>query len=354
MNKKKVLIIGPSPTNSKGGMATVIQEMLESKVLNNNFNLKIHESYRDGNVFYRLLFSIYAFIKFLFLYNEYDIFHIHMASYGSTFRKGLYINFLSKKNKKIILHIHGAEYLVFYNKLSESKKQKVKNIWNKSHTIIVLSKKWKKEFQNIFKNLNILEVNNGINIDKLSSGISDVCINKYKFLLLGRLGKRKGAYDIIKATEHIYSKYPSLKIFMAGDGEVEKVKQVIEEKKLSNSIEVVGWTNFNKKLQLLKEVSTILLPSYNEGLPMTILEGMATGKIIISSNVGAIPEVIENGKNGILILPGDIENLARAMEKVMKNESNFLESCSQNNINKAKEKYSTEVMHNKILEIYNS
>ena len=62
MNKKKVLIIGPSPTNSKGGMATVIQEMLESKVLNNNFNLKIHESYRDGNVFYRLLFSIYALI----------------------------------------------------------------------------------------------------------------------------------------------------------------------------------------------------------------------------------------------------------------------------------------------------
>lgn len=354
MNKKKVLIIGPSPTNSKGGMATVIQEMLESKVLNNNFNLKIHESYRDGNVFYRLLFSIYAFIKFLFLYNEYDIFHIHMASYGSTFRKGLYINFLSKKNKKIILHIHGAEYLVFYNKLSKSKKQKVKNIWNKSHTIIVLSKKWKKEFQNIFKNLNILEVNNGINIDKLSSGISDVCINKYKFLLLGRLGKRKGAYDIIKATEHIYSKYPSLKIFMAGDGEVEKVKQVIEEKKLSNSVEIVGWTNFNKKLQLLKEVSTILLPSYNEGLPMTILEGMATGKMIIASSVGAIPEVIENGKNGILILPGDIENLAKAMEKVMKNENNFLESCSQNNINKAKEKYSTEVMHNKILEIYNS
>lgn len=73
---KKVLIIGPSPFKSKGGMATVIQEMLESEVLNNEFDLEMHESYRDGNIFYRLLFSIYSFIN-LYLYIKNMIFFIY-------------------------------------------------------------------------------------------------------------------------------------------------------------------------------------------------------------------------------------------------------------------------------------
>lgn len=227
---KKVLIIGPSPFKSKGGMATVIQEMLESEVLNNEFDLEMHESYRDGNIFYRLLFSIYSFIKFVFIYKKYDIFHIHMASYGSTFRKGLYINFLKEKNKKIILHIHGAEYLIFYNKLSEKKKLKVKKIWEIADKIIVLSEQWKKDFFKIFKLENIIVINNGINIKKLKLAISRTEEKQNNFLLLGRLGKRKGAYDLIKAIEILKEEFLQVKLYMAGDGEIEEIKKIVKDK----------------------------------------------------------------------------------------------------------------------------
>ena len=112
----KVLIVGPSPTRSKGGMATVIEEIEKDKMLNSQFKIDIFESYIDGNKLKVLLYSIFAFLKFYFTKKNYDIYHVHAASYGSTFRKGFYVRAIKKWGKKVILHIHGAEYMVFYEK----------------------------------------------------------------------------------------------------------------------------------------------------------------------------------------------------------------------------------------------
>lgn len=87
----KVLVIGPSPTKSKGGMATVIEEIQSDPKLNEQFDIDIYESYIDGNKLKVLLFSAFSFIRFYFTKRNYDIYHIHAASYGSTFRKGLYV-----------------------------------------------------------------------------------------------------------------------------------------------------------------------------------------------------------------------------------------------------------------------
>ena len=98
---------------------------------------------------------------------------------------------------------------------------------------------------------------------------------------------------------------------MAGDGDIDRCKQIVEEKNLKSNILIVGWADFDKKLELLKRSSVLVLPSYNEGLPMAILEGMACGKAIISTTVGAIPEVVKE-ENGILIEPGDIKKLSES------------------------------------------
>ena len=124
----KVLVIGPSPTKSKGGMATVIEEIAKDQKLNKQFDIDIYESYIDGNKLKVLLFSAISFIRFYFTKRNYDIYHIHAASYGSTFRKGLYVKTAKRWGKKVILHIHGAEYMKFFEGLSDRKKQKVNDI----------------------------------------------------------------------------------------------------------------------------------------------------------------------------------------------------------------------------------
>lgn len=350
---KRILEIGPGPKNSKGGIATVISNIVGDTILLSQFELEVHESYCDGNPLKRILFSIKMFIKFLTLYKKYDIFHIHMASYGSTFRKGCYVRFLKKRNKKVVLHVHGGEYLLFYNNLSINKKNIVNQIWRMADVVIVLSDKWKEIFEPIFKEANIEVVRNGIEINKFNVAVNDISKYKMNFLFLAKICKGKGVYDLIESIQEVCLKFPQIKLFIAGNGEVDEVKKLIEDLNLDNNIEVLGWIDDTEKIELLKMVGTVILPSYNEGLPMTILEGMAAGKVILSTTVGAIPEVINQNKNGILIEPGNVGDLVKSIETILIDDE-FNNICALNNLNKAKDDFDIRIMHQKIAKIYNS
>lgn len=339
----KILVIGPSPTKSKGGMATVIREIQEDEKLNKQYKIDVFESYIDGNVIIRILYSVYRYILFLLTKRNYQIYHIHAASYGSIFRKGYYVRAAKSWKKKVILHIHGASFMDFYAELSQPKKKKVIDILNTADMVIALSEEWKRRFEQTFGLKKCYVLENGIDDKRLRECITPVAAFKENFLLLGRLGERKGAYDLVNAVEKVVKQDPKIKLYMAGDGDIDKIKALVAQKKLENNIDVVGWVNFEGKKDLLKKVSTVVLPSYNEGLPMSILEGMAAGKAIISTTVGAIPEVISK-ENGILIQPGDVSALAEAMLQCSTDEG-MLERMSCANIAKIDEKFSMKRMH---------
>lgn len=347
----KVLIIGPSHIKSKGGMATVIDGILDDNELNNKFSINGFSSYIDGNIVIRLIYSIVAYIKFLFVHKKYDVFHIHMASYGSTFRKALYVRRIKKSKKKVIIHIHGASYLEFFKSLNKRKEKYVMDMIKSSDMVIALSDKWKIEFEKIFNIKNIKVLNNGIDVDSFRSSVCDIDANKSNFIFMGRIGERKGIYDLVKAIENLKWKYKGIKCYIAGDGEVEKLKHIVNMKSLEDNIEIVGWIDFNKKRELLSKVSTIILPSYNEGLPMALLEGMAAGKAVISTDVGGIPELVVHNENGFIIKPGDIDALEEAIS-ILINRSKIIKEFSNNNIKKINQSFNRKKMHEKLSEYY--
>lgn len=339
----RVLVIGPSPTKSKGGMATVISEIAGDKDLCRKYNIDFYESYIDGGLMTRTIYSLFAFFMFCLTKRHYDIYHIHMASRGSTFRKGYYARKAKKWGKKVIVHIHGAQYMEFFSELSSSKKKKVIKILQSADMVIALSDSWKEKFEKRFGLTNCVSLPNGVNTDEFVDTICNMEENRNVFLFLGRLGERKGAYDLINAVEIAAKQNPYIKLYMAGDGEVDKVKAEIMQRGLNKSIEVVGWVDLKRKKELLKKVSTIVLPSYNEGLPMSVLEGMASGKAIISTTVGAIPEVVQED-NGILIRPGDISSLAEALIKCS-SDIYMIKHMSIANIKKINKQFSMRRMH---------
>lgn len=346
----KILIVGPSPNKSKGGMATVIKGQLNDKRLNSKYDISLHSSYVDGNKIWRMVYSVCSYLFFLCRYRKYDMFHIHVASYGSTFRKMLYLKTIKRHNKKVIVHIHGAEYLLFYNNLTIKKKKKVVDFLCEADMVIALSDDWKEKFKDILSLSNCVSLNNGIDTEEFEKAVCNVEEMCNCFLFLGRLGKRKGTYDLIKAMDIAAKENSQIKLIMAGDGEIEKVKQLIRDKGLSNNIEVVGWIDFEEKINFLQKTATVVLPSYNEGLPMAILEGMAAGKAIISTTVGAIPEVVKE-KNGILVKPGDVQALSVALIKCSTN-VDMLNEMSKNNINIIDKEFSMKKMHMKLDEYY--
>ena len=348
---KRILQIGPGPRYSKGGIATVITDISNNKRIYNDFEMNIYESCNEGIFIKRVFFSILMYLKFLKIYKKYDIFHIHMASYGSTFRKGYYVRFLKKHNKKVVLHIHSGAYLCFYNELTDNKKVIVQNIWNICDVVIVLSDKWKERFEPIFPNAKIEVVKNGIDVDKFNNTINKSSVNKMNFLFLAKICKEKGIYDLLNAINELSIKYPKIKLSIAGHGEIEEVNKIITNFNLERNVDVIGWVDEFKKIELLKKVGTVILPSYHEGLPMTILEGMAAGKVILSTTVGAIPEVVTQNENGILVQPGDIRSLINCIEQVIIDDE-FRKYCSINNVEKVRRQFDIQIMHQKIIAIY--
>lgn len=349
--KKKVLVIGPSDTRSRGGMATVIRGIRESRVLHARYDITIFPSYIDGSLPVRLLYSAYGYLRFLCCYRSYDLFHIHVASFGSTFRKNFYLKTIKRAKKPVILHIHGAKYLVFYEALSPRKKRIVRSFLHQADLVLALSEDWKQKFEETFGLTNCCALPNGMDTEEFDCARCDVDENTARsFVFLGRLGQRKGAYDLIDAVQRAAQSEPSLRVFMAGDGEVEQVRQKVREAGLEKQISVVGWVDFEGKCALLRQAATVVLPSYHEGLPMTILEGMASGKAIISTTVGAIPEVIAP-ENGILVAPGDVNALADALVQCAQN-PNMLRQMATANRKKIDQAFSMQKMHERLTEYY--
>lgn len=346
----RILVIGPDTDRSKGGMAKAIQDIRYSRILNDRFDVDIFASYIDGSLPVRFLYSIYAYLRFLTIYKKYDLFHLHTASYGSTFRKYWYLKAIKKAGKKAIVHIHGAKYLAFYEQLSGRKKQTVLRYLKGAELVLALSKDWKDKFDAAFGLENCRVLENGIDTEMYAPAAAAGPETAHSFAVLGRLGQRKGTYDLVDAVEAAVKKVPDLICCLAGDGEVEKVKGIVRGKGLERNIIVSGWLGQEEKVRLLKKVSTVVLPSYHEGLPMSVLEGMAAGKAVISTTVGAIPEVIGK-ENGILIEAGDINALTEALVRCCEDRK-MVEDMAAENRKKICGQFSLERMHGRLAEYY--
>jgi glycosyltransferase involved in cell wall biosynthesis len=170
-------------------------------------------------------------------------------------------------------------------------------------------------------------------------------------LFLGVVGQRKGVYDLLQAVKQIDSKLPAdVKRFIYGPDFEKKVEVAIAEQNLSERVKYCGWLAAEEKERVFADTAVNILPSYNEGLPMTILECMAHGIPNISTNVAAIPEAV-NSRNGILIRPGDIDHLARAIEMMM-SDKEVRCSQSENAYENAKTRFSVETHLHNIIDIY--
>lgn len=341
----KILMVGPA-RSVKGGMTTVVDNYFEYG-LDKKVELKYIETINDKNKISKFFQEIKGMQEFKKNINEYDIVHIHMASRRSTFRKGKYVRIAKAKSKKVIIHIHGAEYKKFYAECNEKQKGYVKETLQLADKIIVLSEEWKEFFKTLVNEDKIEVVYNAIVIPKDFNKSLDT----EKMLFLGRLGKRKGIYDLLDVMEKVCENHKNVKLYIGGDGEVEEVQKLIVEKKLENNVEYIGWTAGAKKDEYLRNCSFYVLPSYNEGMPMSVLEGMAYKNVTISTNVGGIPKVISNEENGIIIEPGDKDKLYEYILKLLEDRK-LREKLSKNARKTMEEKFDINKTINLILEIY--
>ena len=346
---KRILMVGPS-RNMQGGVITVVNSYFDIGI-DEKLNIKYVETLIDGNYLKKINQFFKATISILFSMKNTDIVHIHMASRGSFLRKGIVVLISKIFNKKIIIHLHGAEFMVFYNyECNKLIKRYIRYIFDKSDKVISLSESWKKDLTQIVNPEKIRVVPNGvlINNEDNEKDYKDKVV-----LFLGRLGERKGIFDLIDVIREIVNIHKDSMFIIAGDGEIEKVKNLCSNYNLNKNVRVLGWVDGEDKIELLKNATVYVLPSYNEGMPMSILEAMSFSIPVVSTYVGGIPEVINNGVDGLLIEPGNKESLKQKLLQLLNSESER-ELIGKKAKEKIDKKFNLVKISDKLLEIYNS
>lgn len=307
-NKVPVMIC----TYARGGMRSVV-EGYNDDGLTGNWNFKFIWSHHEAGFVDKTIFSLKAWFKFLILLlkQRVSFAHIHSAMRGSFWRKTIFSKTAHLFGVPTIMHLHGSEMESFYDGLSDFGKTLIRWSLETADTVIVLSESWHVFVKKIAPKAHIKVINNYV---RPPESVKYLPVEgRFNVLFLGVLGQRKGIYDLIQAWALVVKQIPYAKLIVGGNGEIDKAQQLSRDLGLENSIQFLGWVSGNEKLALLNEADVFVLPSYNEGLPMSVLEAMSWERAVITTTVGGIPELITDRNNGLLISPGDLKALAACL-----------------------------------------
>jgi glycosyltransferase involved in cell wall biosynthesis len=345
----EVMMVG-TKINSKGGIAAVVRGYSEASIMKRQ-KIDYYPSHCDGRTLTKLCFYLKNLAIIMLNLYRYKIVHVHMASKWSFRRLSLVLIIAKIFKKKTIVHLHGAMFNIYFYRAKDLEKLFIRYIFSNADRIIVLSEEWRKKIAQMCINEKIVVIPNSVSL-KCNKRHNEIISSNYprKILFLGEIGFRKGIYDLIEALSLIQNNY-KYKALLCGTGEIEKALSEIKKYGLENNVELVGWVDGNKKNKLLQEAYLYVLPSYHEGLPVSILEAMAFGNPVITTPVGGIPQIVREGINGFLVPPGSPQMIADRIMMVFDSPT-IWEELSINAYNTIKSKFTSEQMEKSLYNLY--
>lgn len=305
---RKVLFMGVS-MKTKGGMTAVLVSY--DKFIE---NMQFIPTWKLGNKLVKSGYALQAIIRMwmkCLIDKNIEIVHIHGAANASFYRCKIFINLAKRLNKKVILHEHAADFVEFYQNSNDQ--VNIRETLNKCDCLIVLSDSWKKYFSSIGVDKSKISVLNNI-VPPPNFRDSPRKDNKLHLMFMGEISMRKGGFDLLQAISDNKEYFKDKLLLRMGGNEVDgDIKTFIRNHQLEDFVSYEGWISGEKKTECLNWEDVYILPSYNEGLPIAILEAMSYKHPVISTPVGGIPEVIQTKENGMLVQPGNKEEIAKAI-----------------------------------------
>jgi len=209
-----------------------------------------------------------------------------------------------------------------------------------SDYIITISKNFEKVCKELRKDDNVITIPNAIDLKQFNPSVNPISLDcsGYKLLCSGRISPEKGQEYLIKAMRIVLSSMDA-HLFLLGSSnqnEIQKINKLVEKYKLERYVHFMSPMPYENVPSYYKAMDLIVQPSTSESFGIAILENMALGNVVVASNVGGIPELIDNGKNGLLTPPANPELLAQTIIKAL-TDDNLRKFISKNAIEKSKE-----------------
>ena len=328
--KKKVLMVGPD-RSVHGGISAVVNGLYEAGI-ERYADIKYIGTMREGSKFKKLAVAAGAYIRFLTALGRADIVHIQVASDMSFERKRLFILAAHKRGKKLIIHQHGGDLKNWVSAGGDKRKKRVAETLNMADRLIVLTPVLYDTIRDICSDSpevvsRMIVMPNSVKIPE----VADACGERpagdatrsceapvrvpHSILFLGRICEDKGIRELIDAMDALKISCPDVHLTLGGIWEEPGLKALAEAR--SDYISFAGWLTGKDKDEALRRSEIFVLPSYYEGHPVSVIEAMASGCLVVATDVGGIPMMVEDGHTGLLVKPRDVQGLTDALLKAL-------------------------------------
>jgi glycosyltransferase involved in cell wall biosynthesis len=217
----------------------------------------------------------------------------------------------------VIMHAHGGYYRQHWKEMSPTARSITLSTLLRIKRLVVLGEGWREFFESIgIPKHRIVVLPNPVvlpeSVPERAAG------DPVRFVYFGLITPRKGVFDLVEAVAKLSPECRARVHFtLAGNGDVAKLRERAASLGVQDVVDIREWVDAIERDKLLAEANAFVLPSHTEGLPMSLLEAMAWGLAPICTPVGSIPEYVINDANGILVPPGDVPQLAQAIEKLV-------------------------------------
>lgn len=319
----RVLLTTMRGLDGKGGVERLMKSFYDARSEFRDVSLAALTTSSDRGPFpVRVAQWSGAYLSFLWgcITNRFDIVHVNLAWRGSTWRKIVYIETARLFGKKVLLHLHGSGYDDFYASVSPRLQASIRRAFRRADRIVVLSEYWRKFV------VDTLGIDAG-KVTIIANGVAPLARTGPRpakavdapvtILFLGEVGERKGVPTLLEAAARPELAGLSWRMIVAGNGDLAFYEAEAERLGVAGRVTFPGWQDEAAVARLLGEADLLVLPSKAENQPISILNAMSAGLPVVASNVGAIPEMVEDGESGILVRPGDPAALAGALGELV-------------------------------------
>lgn len=351
----RVVMSGPLPP-AIGGMASVIGALSQSELahctelalFDTGKKTRSNRSLWEG---IRARLALMIEWRTLLRQHRADIAHIHTCSGFTFFLDGLLAWLASRQGCRVVLHVHGGLFDQFLDGLSPLMRTLARRIARRADLLIALSDDWRERLGQRLPGSRIAVLLNGV-AEPAPGGAVRGAHAHPTFVFLGLLSTLKGVPVLLDALSHAQADWRVL--LAGGEGEpgfADRMRADVAQRRLGERVQLLGPVVGPAKDRLLCEADAFVLPSLAEGLPMSLLEAMAARLPVVVTTVGAMPEVIVEGVEGLLVPPGDAVALARAMDRLAQSPQQR-EAMGHAGYAKYRARYSVDAMAQALLKIY--